>query len=948
LRLLFRNKVLIDTVLKTNDGYREDIHWQVISALCPELISRSKSSKIRGYYEQSMCRNLIEVPEDIDGFTAANLINCAYGLEVIFNNKEQLLKFYHICTKYSINIAIEICLDKASKLVDVKNCIDVLELSLSHQHKRLFQTTYSMIRDKFKSVICYNQRFNRLDFDILLRLLKDDSLNIGGDEEVGWLAVICWLEQSESEHPSVRAKRLSSLLRRMRSRKVGCSQQSSNISGYSAHTRGHLAQYGVAASRQRRYSMQSNPLPTTFMLDSDTPLISTKELSEAEKCADNLPFEQVENSSRLNSGSRKSEDQILELLKCLRFLRFRSSSAFDAILSYPMIEKSERLKFLIENMRLRYRLYHNISLSNQDRNFLLHLTGSSEGRKIEKLLDRLIKDKRLARGDSDWEIMGKRVLKFLLKSSHLGALSMRDQSIRETSMLKREILATPRQEGAKFSLNGLRKELDLSSMNLAQQPRIPRSVGLLFGGFQDGAVCDSLLSYDFIYNRWFKLKVRLPEPRAFHATCSTQTNDQVSRFEIFIMGGTNGRQILNSVLRLSCTLASGLELEPHVQRLKFRETAPMGEKRCHLTGVTHNGRVYALGGHNGSERLKLAERYEPASNEWHRIADMSAARSDASACSHDGKIFIAGGQQWDHFIQSSVEFYKSSDNSWTFAAPLIIPRMSFNLVSYKGHLLALGGTNGLMLNAADDVVQSVTRSVERYHPSSAASNDHWSFCSMMGQKRCSFGSMLVDRGDRLLVVAGHNGRRRIRVCEELQIGHLVAPVAQATDTETAAQRPRSAEAIASEAPAPELQPPIRRGLFSPRPNRVPAQPAQTRAGPRGQAQAARSVFMWTRRAGLPERRSGFSVVVLENLSPKQARRMTYYGSLKGKNATTSGPNSRLKTSPKGRERNRAPCTHGASLIKLPSRWDKFKLIKRRKLKKHLKIALVLSVIVLLI
>ena len=78
--------------------------------------------------------------------------------------------------------------------------------------------------------------------------------------------------------------------------------------------------------------------------------------------------------------------------------------------------------------------------------------------------------------------------------------------------------------------------------------------------------------------------------------------------------------------------------------------------------------IYALGGYDGThvsidgskrfefhsifqfpQRQSTGERYCPKTNQWTMIAPMHFQRSDADACSLDGKIYITGGfngQEW--------------------------------------------------------------------------------------------------------------------------------------------------------------------------------------------------------------------------------------------------------------------------------------------------------------
>lgn len=68
----------------------------------------------------------------------------------------------------------------------------------------------------------------------------------------------------------------------------------------------------------------------------------------------------------------------------------------------------------------------------------------------------------------------------------------------------------------------------------------------------------------------------------------------------------------------------------------------MYERRCYVSVCELNGYIYAMGGHNGVERLRSMERYDPCKNQWTLLQPMIVRRSDAAACRLNGKIYIFG------------------------------------------------------------------------------------------------------------------------------------------------------------------------------------------------------------------------------------------------------------------------------------------------------------------
>lgn len=806
LKLLWRSRTLVDTLVTTQDGFSDTVHWQVITALCPDLIEASQIILGLPEQENSHLTRHIKFPKKVNCSLLKQLIRCAYGEQILFLNKTDLDDLYSLSEEYNISHCINICLNYAKSLLDVHNCIQLHIQSLVHNHRGLRRASYSMIRSNFKLIIFVNQDFHLLRCKQLRNLLMDDFLKLNEDEEFGWLAIVRWICQR---------------------------MLSSNL---------------LITIYNRMISAPNSNWQITSSIDS---LIVDHEKKS------NL---QLMKSFRSNGCSQsRTEDQLLELIKCLRFMRFRSINAFNIILSHVSVIESERLTSLVNHMKLRYIIRKKLPL-DQDQLELLSPN------------------------------------KIRLRETTRSRQMLRDI----VGFVKCRVEKQP-------ILKELESQISIDDTGRAAKPRVPNSVAFLTGGWQDGKVCKSMLAYDFVCDKWFKLNVRLPEPRAFHASCSLPKTGQ-----LFIFGGTNGEEILNSVIRFDPARdvstsgpIGGKESEKSLNlSYRFHVMQPMRERRCHLTGVFHSdGRIYALGGHDGQQRLKSGEWFDPKSNQWNPIADMTIARSDAGACSHDNKIFIAGGQISDQFIQSSVEFYKSNEDTWTFVAPMIVPRMSFKLVSFKNHLLALGGSNGFM---GGDEIGSVTRSVERYNPSLSS----WSLCAPMNQKRCDFGVMSLE--DNLIVVGGRGGRKRLKLSEALKVERLVS-------TNVQVQTQNEPGAIV-QSPLAQTLNESNGGLNSRLIGFIG--PNNRFFAMRGQS-PIRSAMKWINKASLPTKRSGHSISVVAQL--RNAKDFTYHGSIKQTKQQYQKP----------------------TVIKQKGRWHKFKIIKRRKLIKHLKIAAVITIIILI-
>ncbi|GFV20449.1 kelch-like protein 10 [Trichonephila clavipes] len=85
---------------------------------------------------------------------------------------------------------------------------------------------------------------------------------------------------------------------------------------------------------------------------------------------------------------------------------------------------------------------------------------------------------------------------------------------------------------------------------------------------------------------------------------------------IYIVGGFNGSECL----------ASAEFYNPHTDQ--WTVTPSMKQRRSGVSVISHHGRIYALGGFNGISRLVNGEKYDPETDQWSSIPDMFNPRSN--------------------------------------------------------------------------------------------------------------------------------------------------------------------------------------------------------------------------------------------------------------------------------------------------------------------------------
>ncbi|KAK1805458.1 hypothetical protein P4O66_019204, partial [Electrophorus voltai] len=196
-----------------------------------------------------------------------------------------------------------------------------------------------------------------------------------------------------------------------------------------------------------------------------------------------------------------------------------------------------------------------------------------------------------------------------------------------------------------FIINALRTMNDLNMngpsntdfRNPLARPRLPYTILLAIGGWSDGSPTNGDEAYDARADLWVNITQEEESPRAYHV--AAYVNGLV-----YCVGGFDRIDYFSSV-------------------------APMHSQRCYISVAVLNGCIYAMGGFDGHVRLNTAERYDPVTNQWTRIAPMHERRSDASATTLHGKVlvdelfFVIGG--YNGFITTcNVEYYDWKMEHW--------------------------------------------------------------------------------------------------------------------------------------------------------------------------------------------------------------------------------------------------------------------------------------------
>lgn len=157
--------------------------------------------------------------------------------------------------------------------------------------------------------------------------------------------------------------------------------------------------------------------------------------------------------------------------------------------------------------------------------------------------------------------------------------------------------------------------------------------------------------------------------------------------------------------------------------------------------ATLGTKAYFAGGANESELLSEVEIYDVAMQDWDTIIHLSVARSHPVCVSGGGKIFIAGGIDFETMtFYDEVDIWDTETEEWSIEN-LLFPRFSVGAVSYGTKVMFAGGANLVSGNVFD--------LVEIYD----MENGTWSYCSL-SMARCAFASAIV--GDEAIFAGGYD------------------------------------------------------------------------------------------------------------------------------------------------------------------------------------------------
>ncbi len=138
----------------------------------------------------------------------------------------------------------------------------------------------------------------------------------------------------------------------------------------------------------------------------------------------------------------------------------------------------------------------------------------------------------------------------------------------------------------------------------------------------------------------------------------------------------------------------------------WQALASQPEPLDHLMGGAVAGRVFAIGGRDGSIEgiVSRVDVYDPKSDAWAPAAALPTARGGAAAAVIDSLIYVLGGegnQAASNGVFADVEVYDTTTDSWQHLAPMKTPRHGTGAAAVNGVVYVPGGATQQAFGAVD-------------------------------------------------------------------------------------------------------------------------------------------------------------------------------------------------------------------------------------------------------
>ena len=120
----------------------------------------------------------------------------------------------------------------------------------------------------------------------------------------------------------------------------------------------------------------------------------------------------------------------------------------------------------------------------------------------------------------------------------------------------------------------------------------------------------------------------------------------VAQGKIYVFGGSVDVP-LSTIVLASCEV-----YDPNTKR--WKHISDMGQKRESAAVAVHNGKIFVTGGFDGEHRLDSAEMFDTFTNQWAPLPNMSHARMNHVSVIHQGKLYVSRGSRVPYDRRSGV------------------------------------------------------------------------------------------------------------------------------------------------------------------------------------------------------------------------------------------------------------------------------------------------------
>ncbi|KAG5847564.1 hypothetical protein ANANG_G00127480 [Anguilla anguilla] len=197
------------------------------------------------------------------------------------------------------------------------------------------------------------------------------------------------------------------------------------------------------------------------------------------------------------------------------------------------------------------------------------------------------------------------------------------------------------------------------------------------------------------------------------------------RNEVYISGG---KETQHEAWKYNASLNKWIQIEYLITGRWRHKMAVLG------------GKVYVLGGFDGTQRHSSVEAYDAFHNCWSEAPPLVLSVSSFAAASHNEKLYVIGGGPNGKLATDKMQCYDPSTKEWTLKSPMPIEAKCTNAVTFKDHIYVVGGA---------------MKALYSYSPR----EDSWSLVTQFGHERASCG--IAACSDKLFITGGRDEKNEV-------------------------------------------------------------------------------------------------------------------------------------------------------------------------------------------